>query len=747
MRYRIWFSVVAVVLLLFAYSYADVPKMINFQGRLTDASGKFVTDGNYSLTFRIYSDSTGGSSKWSETQSVAVSKGLFNAILGSQIPVPDSIFNYTNTWLGIQVGADPEMTPRQRLTSLGYSYYALNSDKLDGLHASDFSSVGTDYGRSGVATDLYEGVTTLTNKYVNVVGPDSVYSTTGTAFSGKASGISGFSNLVGVSGYAENTSTGEAYGGDFLTSSSGTGFHTGVRGRGYGASTADMYGSSGYADNTSTGSAYGGYFSATSSGTGIHTGVRGRGYGASSSETYGVSGYASNSSTGAVYGGFFETTASGTGVHYGLRTEGYGSGGANTYGSYSYADNTSSGDTYAGYFATTSSGTGDHFGIRSSGLGASSSTSYGLYSTAQNTSSGNAYGGYFYTFSSGTGLHYGISTTCNGNSDSSTYGYYGYASNTSTGNAYGGWFETASSGTGYHYGVRIFSDASSSSAAYGLYSQTENTGTGSAYGGYFNVSSTGTGARYGVRSITNGNTGAGIYSLYGTAVNSSTGSTFGTYTLASNSSTGTAYGIYSTAQNTSTGQAYGGYFVAPGSTEAEVGIYARSWVAGYFDGIVEVTGNLYVGGGKYASVRVDNGEYRLLSCQESPEFWFEDFGEGQLVNGRTHIELDPLFLQTVTINSQHPMKVFVQLEGDCNGVYVSKGTTGFDVTELKTGTSNVSFSYRVVAKRKGFEDRRLAKMEGPTPEEMKAKSAKIEAEMERERARMEQENQAVESEK
>ncbi len=183
MRYRVWFSVVAVVLLICVYSYADVPKMINFQGRLTDASGKFVADGNYSLTFKIYADSTGGSSKWSETKSVAVSKGLFNAILGSQTPIPDSIFNYTNTWLGIQVGADPEMTPRQRLSSLGYSYYSLNSDKLDGLHASDFSGVGSDYGRSGVATDLYEGATILSNKYVNVIGPDSVYSTTGTAFS------------------------------------------------------------------------------------------------------------------------------------------------------------------------------------------------------------------------------------------------------------------------------------------------------------------------------------------------------------------------------------------------------------------------------------------------------------------------------------------------------------------------------------------------------------------------------------
>ena len=99
--------------------------------------------------------------------------------------------------------------------------------------------------------------------------------------------------------------------------------------------------------------------------------------------------------------------------------------------------------------------------------------------------------------------------------------------------------------------------------------------------------------------------------------------------------------------------------------------------------------------------------HRLLSVIESPEVWFEDFGDGRLENGRTHIELDALFLETVTINADHPMKVFVQLEGDCNGVFVTKGTTGFDVDELKSGSSNTPFSYRLVAKRKGYENERM----------------------------------------
>jgi hypothetical protein len=121
---------------------------------------------------------------------------------------------------------------------------------------------------------------------------------------------------------------------------------------------------------------------------------------------------------------------------------------------------------------------------------------------------------------------------------------------------------------------------------------------------------------------------------------------------------------------------------------------------------VYYSGGLAGTGTKSCVVKTSRGP-TLLYCQESPENWFEDFGEGQLQGGRTHIELDPLYLETVTIDANNPMKVFVQLEGDCNGVYVSKGSTGFDVIELAGGSSGVPFSYRVVAKRSGFEDRRL----------------------------------------
>jgi len=390
MRYRILFLVV-VGLFVFGSVYADVPKLINFQGRLTDASGKFVPDGNYSLTFRLYNDSTGGSSKWSEAQLVNVAKGLFNVILGEVTPIPDSIFEYPNAFLGIQVAADPEMTPRQRLSSLGYAYYASNSDKLDGLHASDFTSPVSDFGRSGVAADLYEGSTTMTDKYVNAAGPDSVVASSGTAFLGRAAGSSAVS-MYGVAGYTSNASSGGAFGlwgevasvgtgpwhyavvGNSYSSSTSTAYTSGVAGFGYASEVGGGYGVLGVGYNTAAGPAFGGYFEAGPDGTGMHYGVRANSYASSAVTTYGSYAYATNASTGNVYGGVFTTSASGTGYHYGVSADAGGNSSNPSYGVDAYASNSSSGNVYGGSFLAASSGTGLHCGTRSIGYGASSSS-------------------------------------------------------------------------------------------------------------------------------------------------------------------------------------------------------------------------------------------------------------------------------------------------------------------------------------------------------------------------------------
>jgi hypothetical protein len=142
-----------------------------------------------------------------------------------------------------------------------------------------------------------------------------------------------------------------------------------------------------------------------------------------------------------------------------------------------------------------------------------------------------------------------------------------------------------------------------------------------------------------------------------------------------------------------------------GSVTPHYGVYGIMHGGGYGFGVY-YSGGLAGTGGKSCIVETSRGA-RLLYCQESPECWFEDFGEGHLVYGSSHVELDPLFLETVTVDATNPMKVFVQLGGPCEGVYVQKGLTGFEVLELHEGGSNVTFDYRMVAKRKGFEQKRL----------------------------------------
>jgi hypothetical protein len=86
-----------------------------------------------------------------------------------------------------------------------------------------------------------------------------------------------------------------------------------------------------------------------------------------------------------------------------------------------------------------------------------------------------------------------------------------------------------------------------------------------------------------------------------------------------------------------------------------------------------------------------------MHAPETPEYYFMDYGEAQLVEGRVHVELDPNFTKNVVVNKDHPMRVFVQLEDDCNGVFVTNKTaTGFDVIELSKGKSNAKFQWNVV---------------------------------------------------
>jgi hypothetical protein len=126
------FTIIAgfvLVVFVASLSLAEIPRLINYQGMLTTPAGSPVTDGQYNLTFKIYGSESGDDSLWWEHHSgVQVTDGLFDVILGSISSIPSSAFEDSLRYLGIQVGTDPELTPRIRLTSVSYAYRALVAD-------------------------------------------------------------------------------------------------------------------------------------------------------------------------------------------------------------------------------------------------------------------------------------------------------------------------------------------------------------------------------------------------------------------------------------------------------------------------------------------------------------------------------------------------------------------------------------------------------------------------------------------
>ncbi|SKA16078.1 Chaperone of endosialidase [Trichlorobacter thiogenes] len=108
------------------FASATVPATLSYQGYLKNGDGTPVST-PVSITFRLYSVASGGSALWTETQpSVTPSNGIYQVILGSVTPL--TLAFDSQYYLGVTVGADPEMTPRQPLTSVPYARKAASVD-------------------------------------------------------------------------------------------------------------------------------------------------------------------------------------------------------------------------------------------------------------------------------------------------------------------------------------------------------------------------------------------------------------------------------------------------------------------------------------------------------------------------------------------------------------------------------------------------------------------------------------------
>ncbi|VAW55756.1 hypothetical protein MNBD_GAMMA07-1013 [hydrothermal vent metagenome] len=127
------------LMLLSFQTHAAIPETIGYQGFLRDATNAPVNT-TTNITFSLYITAADPTPIWSETQAVDVNQGAFSVTLGSSIPLGSIDFN-NPLFLGIQVATDPEMTPRQTLTSVPYALRALSADTADGVSPGSITAV------------------------------------------------------------------------------------------------------------------------------------------------------------------------------------------------------------------------------------------------------------------------------------------------------------------------------------------------------------------------------------------------------------------------------------------------------------------------------------------------------------------------------------------------------------------------------------------------------------------------------
>jgi len=157
------------------YAAAGINQTINFQGKLVDNNGLNVANGNYDIVFYLYAASSGGSALWTETWNsgttqVAVQDGVFRVALGTHSTFSSFNFNDDSLYLAIKVGADAEMSPRIRFTSVPYAFVAKTvvDDALDFAQFQDILDVDADLTVNQAAytwTQDFTGTTTTGYTY------------------------------------------------------------------------------------------------------------------------------------------------------------------------------------------------------------------------------------------------------------------------------------------------------------------------------------------------------------------------------------------------------------------------------------------------------------------------------------------------------------------------------------------------------------------------------------------------------
>jgi hypothetical protein len=178
---------------------AAVPNGITQQGRLLDSEGEPVT-GELTFVFTIYDDpllSDEANQLWTETQSITLDDGYFSVRLGDggSNPFPEDLFDGSQRYLGVKVGSDDEMTPRQHIASTPYARVAGIAHEANHAEEADLAD------RATVATNV-DGAITPTSVTVNGIA---VIDATGKIPASSIKGFAALFNSVSATGPSNAT--------------------------------------------------------------------------------------------------------------------------------------------------------------------------------------------------------------------------------------------------------------------------------------------------------------------------------------------------------------------------------------------------------------------------------------------------------------------------------------------------------------------------------------------------------------
>ncbi|MBN1755747.1 hypothetical protein JW877_05990 [bacterium] len=140
---------IAVFLILTFFSLsalAQIPRTLNYQGKLTASDGVAINDPDRLIAFELYDAGLSGSLMWAETLSVNIVKGLFDVRLGTVHPLAlpfDQPY-----WMQLKVDqnddgdvtdlSDEILLPRDPFSAVPYAFRSILTDSVEGVNYINF---------------------------------------------------------------------------------------------------------------------------------------------------------------------------------------------------------------------------------------------------------------------------------------------------------------------------------------------------------------------------------------------------------------------------------------------------------------------------------------------------------------------------------------------------------------------------------------------------------------------------------